>query len=106
MAPGSTVTRRCGALAAALLLVAGLAPSPARGEDDTDTEIAKRHFAAGSAAYGAGDYRRALREFEEARLARPMAAFDYNIARCLDRLERRDMECGSGRCNTLVDMCA
>jgi hypothetical protein len=54
---------------------------------DPDTEVARRHFATGSEAYERGDYTLALREFEHARLAKPLPAFDYNIARCHDRLE-------------------
>jgi tetratricopeptide (TPR) repeat protein len=57
-------------------------------DPDPDTEVARRHFAAGGAAYEQGDYATALREFERARLAKPLPAFDYNIARCYDRLER------------------
>ena len=55
---------------------------------DPDTEVAKRHFDSASAFYDAHDYVRALREFQEARIAKPLPALDFNIARCLDRLER------------------
>jgi tetratricopeptide (TPR) repeat protein len=55
---------------------------------DPDTEIARRHFEAGRLQYEASDYEGALREFEAARKVRNLPAFDYNIARCLDRLER------------------
>jgi tetratricopeptide (TPR) repeat protein len=55
---------------------------------DPDTEIARRHFEAGRLQYEASDYQGALREFEAARKVRNLPAFDYNIARCLDRLER------------------
>ncbi len=60
----------------------------AGGELDPDTEIARRHFEAGRERYEASDYQAALKEFEAARKVRPLAAFDYNIGRCLDRMER------------------
>lgn len=56
--------------------------------DDPDVEVARKHFALGSERYAAGDYVGALSEFELAKRARPVAALDFNIARCLDRLER------------------
>ena len=56
-------------------------------ELDPDTEVARRHFRAGSAAYESGDYATALQEFERARLVKPLADLDYNIGRCHDRLE-------------------
>ena len=56
-------------------------------ELDPDTEVARRHFRAGSAAYESGDYTTALQEFERARLVKPLADLDYNIGRCHDRLE-------------------
>ncbi len=55
---------------------------------DIDTESAKRHFAKAVEFYDANDYEHALAEFEAARDARPLPALNYNIARCLDRLER------------------
>ena len=64
------------------------AGSVARADDDADTEIAKRHFRAGSAAYAASDYEKALQEFREANLAKRLPALEFNIAKCLDRLER------------------
>lgn len=69
----------------------GAVPSGlARGDalDDPDVEVARKHFALGSSRYAAGDYVGALAEFELAKRARPVAALDFNIARCLDRLER------------------
>jgi tetratricopeptide (TPR) repeat protein len=56
--------------------------------DDPDTEIARRHFNAGSDLYSAGQYERAIGEFKAARRARQMPAFDFNIARAYDRLEQ------------------
>jgi tetratricopeptide (TPR) repeat protein len=70
---------------ALMLLLSSLAWAD---KPDPDTEIAKRHFDAGRAKYEASDYLGALEEFEAARKVRQFAAFDYNIARCLDRLER------------------
>jgi tetratricopeptide (TPR) repeat protein len=56
------------------------------GELDPDTEIAQRLFAEGAAAYDARDYPRALARFEEAHRIKPAPAFQFNIARCHDRL--------------------
>jgi tetratricopeptide (TPR) repeat protein len=53
---------------------------------DPDTEMAQRLFNEGAAAYDAHDYARALERFEAARRLKPLPAFDYNIARCHDRL--------------------
>jgi tetratricopeptide (TPR) repeat protein len=61
----------------------------AQADLDPDTEIARHHFEIGRISYEAGDYVTALREFEAARKTKALPAFDYNIARCLDRLERR-----------------
>src|SRR5690242_7414035 len=71
----------------ALLLAVALAAAPAPA-DEVDEEIARRHFVEGSAFYQKGEYKRALAEFEAARKVKPAPAFDYNIGRCLDRLER------------------
>ena len=62
---------------------------PALAIDPPDLEIAKRHYAEGLAAYDGRDYARALREFEAARALHSVPELTYNIARCLDRLERR-----------------
>jgi tetratricopeptide (TPR) repeat protein len=72
----------------AIALALALASGSARAIEDPDTEIARRHFEAGRDHYEAGDYQSALKEFEAARAARPLAAFDFNIGRCYDRLER------------------
>ena len=62
-----------------LALLLTLLPSLARAghptatpDVDPDTEIARRHFKAGSTAYEAGDYVTALQEFERARLVKPL----------------------------------
>jgi len=71
----------------AVLVVLLLAPA-ARAAEEPDDEIAHRHFDAGSRAYEARDYTAAVREFEAARTLRPVPELDYDIARCLDRMER------------------
>ena len=70
------------------VLAAGGAAQARRTDLDPDTEIARRHFAVGVAAYNAGSYAAALKEFEAAYEVKPLPAFEFNIARCLDRLER------------------
>lgn len=55
-------------------------------ETDPDTEVAQRLFAEGAAFYDGKDYAHALEKFEAARRVKPLPAFDYNIARCHDRL--------------------
>lgn len=65
-----------------------LATGAARASDDADTEAAKRHFAAGLELYGLERYVDAIREFEAARVVKPLPAFDFNIGRCHERLER------------------
>jgi tetratricopeptide (TPR) repeat protein len=57
-------------------------------QEDPDTEVARRHFQAGRVFYDQAEYDRALDEFQAARRVRPHPALDFNIARCLDRLER------------------
>src|SRR5207248_613612 len=73
-------------IAAMLVLLALRAPAARALEVDPDTEIAQQLIAEGAAAYDAHDYPRALARFEAARHMKPLAAFDYNIARCHDRL--------------------
>ena len=70
-----------------MAVVVAAAPLPAWGLDDPDTEVARKHFEKGRTAYDSGDYTTALGEFEAAKHAKPAAAFDFNIARCHDRLE-------------------
>jgi tetratricopeptide (TPR) repeat protein len=71
----------------ALLLLAASARAQS---DDPDEEIARRHFRMGLSNYAQNDYINALVEFEAARRVKAAPAFDFNIARCLDRLERFD----------------
>lgn len=83
---------RCLRLLSVGLLLLSLSPSVSRAaaaaDLDPDTEVARRHFEAGSAAYERHDYPTALQEFERARLAKPLPDLDYNIGRCHDRLEQ------------------
>jgi tetratricopeptide (TPR) repeat protein len=65
-----------------------VAAGVARANDDPDTEVARRHFNLGRTYYDGAEYEKALGEFEAAKRVRPHPALDYNIARCLDRLER------------------
>ena len=51
-----------------------------------DEQIARGFFARGVVAYNAGHYADALVEFEAAARAKSSPAFDFNIARCHDRL--------------------
>ena len=78
------VTRLFGAVALVVALLIGAA-SHAQ-EASPDEEIARRHYEDGKAAYVRKDYRAAIAAFEEARRVLPQAAFDYNIARCWDRM--------------------
>jgi tetratricopeptide (TPR) repeat protein len=56
--------------------------------EDVDTEIARRHFDTGRVYYSTGDYTHALEEFSAARKVLPLPALDFNIGRCLDRMEK------------------
>lgn len=71
----------------ALLLIGSLAHAQ-QADPDPDVELAARYFKSGAESYQQGDYGRALASFEMARRLKPIAALDYNIARCNDRLER------------------
>jgi tetratricopeptide (TPR) repeat protein len=51
-------------------------------------EEAKRHFEAGRALYDVRKYDEAIEEFETAKRLMAAPAFDYNIARCLERLQK------------------
>ena len=80
------------AVAIPVVLCAALAvpASAVAQEDDPDAEIARRRFDRGAAAYSRQDYAAALEEFEAARAVKQLPAFDSNIGRCLDRMERID----------------
>jgi tetratricopeptide (TPR) repeat protein len=72
-----------------LYLLATIAiASPARADDDPDTEIARRDFQLGTDAYLAGEYEKAIELFKAAQRVKPLPAFDYNIGRAYDRLDR------------------
>ncbi len=64
-----------------------LACASARAED-SDTEIAKHQYEAGQALFDQGRYEAAIQEFEAARRIKPLAAFNYNIGVCYERLGR------------------
>lgn len=74
--------------ALSLVVVASLLANVVRANEDPDTEVARKHFNAGRTFYDAEQYENALTEFEAARRVKAHPALDYNIARCLDRLER------------------
>lgn len=56
--------------------------------DSPDVQAAKRHFALGTNLYNEGRYSDAMVEFRRAKQTHNAPAFDFNIARCLERLER------------------
>jgi len=60
----------------------------ASGIEDLDQTRAQARFEHGRALYLANDFRGAAREFEAARELKPHPAFDYNLARCYDRLDQ------------------
>ena len=78
------------ALAAVLPLIGGspsFAEEPAVTEDP-NTAVARARFSEGETLYRARDYEKALVAFQSAREGKELAAVDFNIARCLDRLGR------------------
>lgn len=77
-------------------IVAGsVIPGPAWGREpsaptslpDPDTQAARRHYDLGTALYDQQRYAEALREFNTAKQLKPLPAFEYNVARCYERLE-------------------
>ena len=77
-------------LAAALTFAIG-GDARAQGlDEDPDTAAARRHFEQGRELYGAGRFEAACAEFETANRVKPLPAFDYNLAKCNERLERWD----------------
>jgi tetratricopeptide (TPR) repeat protein len=82
------------ALTSTLTLVLTLtllpAAASAQSEIDPDAEIARGYFLRGVHKYDQRDYQGALKEFQAARAAKPLPAFDYNIARCLENLGRTE----------------
>jgi tetratricopeptide (TPR) repeat protein len=57
--------------------------------DDQALAQAKQHFEAGRAAYNAGDYAGAIREFKQAETLRPSPILDYNIGLANEKLGKR-----------------
>jgi tetratricopeptide (TPR) repeat protein len=57
-------------------------------EEDADTQAAHRHFVNASLLYESGRYNEAIAEFEIAKSLKPVPAFDFNIGRCYERIER------------------
>ena len=57
----------------------------ARASEDA---LVRQEYESGLRHYEAGRYEEALGAFERGRRIRPLPAFDFNIARCYDRLER------------------
>lgn len=56
---------------------------------DGNDLLAKGHFVKGVDLYNMGHYDEALIEFQAARHAHALPAFDFNIAQCLDHMGRR-----------------
>lgn len=71
---------------AAVLLLPSLAAAQPDEATDPDTEVAAREFNRGGELYEQRRYTEAIAAFERAKAIRPLPAFDYNIARCYDRL--------------------
>ncbi|MSP60218.1 MAG: tetratricopeptide repeat protein [Myxococcales bacterium] len=90
----------------AFALLAGPRPGladPTSPTADPDTELAKRHFQKGLGLYGVGMYEEAVSEFSVARAIKPLPAFDFNIARCLERLEHWEESAEAYRRDLLLD---
>jgi tetratricopeptide (TPR) repeat protein len=74
----------------ALVLVCGMGGGAAAQPvvtADPDADLARKHFQHGLVLYNDGRFDAAVREFEAARELKPLPAFDFNIARCYERLE-------------------
>jgi tetratricopeptide (TPR) repeat protein len=67
-------------------LINGLKPGSPSMAEDPDSELARRYYEAGAKNYEANEYEAAIVQFEKARVIRPLAALDFNIGRCHDRL--------------------
>jgi tetratricopeptide (TPR) repeat protein len=57
---------------------------------DSGAEEARRHFNLGRELFRSQQYREAIEEFEIARSAKQLPAFDYNLARCYEELGEID----------------
>ena len=60
----------------------------AHAQEDPDTQAARRHYERGAQLYNHDRYEEAVREFSTAKSLKPTPAFEFNIGRCYDRLER------------------
>jgi hypothetical protein len=72
-----------------LVLLALLSPTTVRAEPDADELLARGHFAKAVDLYNLRRYADAMQEFEAARAAKPLPAFEFNIARCEAHLGRK-----------------
>lgn len=79
---------RLGCIMLALALAAGSAVAQPVVTSDPDADLARQHFERALGLYDQGHFADAAREFEQARELKPLPAFDYNIARCYERLEQ------------------
>ena len=82
-------------------LAVALAPARAAADENADVRAAKERFQMGQQHYAAGDYQRALAEFESARLIKAVPEFDYNIAVCYERLGQTEAAIAAFR--TFID---
>jgi|GEM_PF-5883985 len=75
------------------LLASGSIASAAepRSPADAASDEARTHFRAGQILYEAGRYQDAIVEFQAAYTAKHLAAFDFNIARCEERLQHYEL---------------
>ncbi len=74
--------------ALALLVVAGSAHAEGAPLLEADADASKRHATHAASLYDEGRYDEAADEFARARALVSLPAFDYNIGRCYDRIER------------------
>jgi tetratricopeptide (TPR) repeat protein len=75
-------------LFAACLIIAALL-GDGHADEDPDLILARGHFRKGEVFYDAGDYTRALAEFQAALSIKQLGQFHFNIAVCEERLGRR-----------------
>ncbi len=87
-----SVLRAKGGIVAAVVTAIALMASVSSAQNirssaaDPDSEVARKHFDRGSELYSELKYEQAIVEFQAANEAKPHPDFDYNIARCFDRL--------------------
>ena len=75
----------------ALLARGTMAASAEPRSTDVAGEVARSHFRAGEILYEAGRYQDAIVEFQAAYKAKHLAAFDFNIARCEERMQHYEL---------------